>query len=44
MVSYDNLFAILTDAFFIPFKNDLEPGAVAHTCDPSYSGGRDQED
>jgi hypothetical protein len=22
----------------------LEPGAVAHTCDPSYSGGRDQED
>jgi hypothetical protein len=26
-------------------KNHLfEPGAVAHTCNPSYPGGRDQED
>jgi hypothetical protein len=26
------------------FKNDYEPVLVAHTCNPSYSGGRDQED
>jgi hypothetical protein len=25
-------------------KTTLEPGASAHTCNPSYSGGRDQED
>jgi hypothetical protein len=22
----------------------MKPGAVAHICNPSYSGGRDQED
>jgi hypothetical protein len=26
-----------------PPKNSLEPGAEAHTCSPSYSGGWDQE-
>jgi hypothetical protein len=25
-------------------KRSNKPGLVAHTCNPSYSGGRDQED
>jgi hypothetical protein len=25
-------------------ERKLKPGAVAHTCNSSYSGGRDQED
>jgi hypothetical protein len=25
-------------------KQEKQPGPVAHTCNPSYSGGRDQED
>jgi hypothetical protein len=24
-------------------KNENKPGTMAHTCNPSYSGGRDQE-
>jgi hypothetical protein len=31
--------------FFVPFKTHvLEPAPVAHACNPSYSGGRQQED
>jgi hypothetical protein len=26
------------------FKISSQPGAVAHICNPNYSGGRDQED
>jgi hypothetical protein len=25
-------------------NNDLEPGTGGYTCNPNYSGGRDQED
>jgi hypothetical protein len=25
-------------------KKQKEPASVAHVCNPSYSGGRDQED
>jgi hypothetical protein len=25
-------------------RSYCKPGAIAHTCNPSYSGGRDQED
>jgi hypothetical protein len=28
----------------ILYLRDPEPGMVAHTCNPTYSGGRDQED
>jgi hypothetical protein len=29
--------------FFHPLKNKNKPGAVAHTCNPSNSQGRDHE-
>jgi hypothetical protein len=29
---------------FTKNKNKILLGAMAHTCNPSYSGGRDQED
>jgi hypothetical protein len=25
-------------------RSSVQPGAVAHACSPSYSGGRDKED
>jgi hypothetical protein len=25
-------------------RNKYKPGTMGHTCNPSYSGGRDQED
>jgi hypothetical protein len=31
--------------FFVPhLKEYFSQALVAHTCDPSYSGGKDQED
>jgi hypothetical protein len=30
--------------YMAPFKNSLGRALVAHACNPSYSGGRDQED
>jgi hypothetical protein len=28
----------------VSIKNSFSPSLVAHTCNPSYSGGRDQKD
>jgi hypothetical protein len=39
------LFALCADVnSVLPLKNQLLLGAVAQACNPSYSGGRDQED
>jgi hypothetical protein len=36
-----NLFRL---QLFLTYKNNFEPGAMAHTCNPSYWGGRDGKD
>jgi hypothetical protein len=34
----------LTFLYFSAIKKKRQPGTMAHTCNPSYSGSRDQED
>jgi hypothetical protein len=45
-LSYSKLLELL-DQFskLAPLKSNIQPGVTeGHTCNPSYSGGRDQED
>jgi hypothetical protein len=35
---------VLLVVFIFPSLKEFKLGAMAHTCNPSYSGGRDLED